>query len=98
MESEISPSVNPQCEVSSRGLWYYAPVLALKPGALRNGAPFKDWSCRRPWTGSGGATPSRAKDRHAAEQDRPDILKRRKAWFEGQLDLDPDRLVFIDET
>ena len=22
----------------------------------------------------------------------------REAWFEGQLDLDPDRLVFIDET
>jgi transposase len=25
-------------------------------------------------------------------------VKRREAWFEGQLDLDPDRLVFIDET
>ena len=25
-------------------------------------------------------------------------MKRREAWFEGQLDLDPDRLVFIDET
>jgi transposase len=25
-------------------------------------------------------------------------LKRRQAWFEGQLDLDPERLVFIDET
>jgi transposase len=35
---------------------------------------------------------------HAAEQDRPDILKRRWAWFEQQPDLDPDRLVFIDET
>jgi hypothetical protein len=23
---------------------------------------------------------------------------RREAWFEGQLDLDPERLVFIDET
>jgi hypothetical protein len=23
--------------------WYYVPVLARKPGALRNGAPFKDW-------------------------------------------------------
>lgn len=32
------------------------------------------------------------------EQDRPDILSRREAWFEGQLDLDPARLVFIDET
>ena len=32
------------------------------------------------------------------EQDRPDILKRRRAWFDGQLDLDPAKLVFIDET
>jgi transposase len=23
--------------------WHYIPVLAKKPGALRNGAPFKDW-------------------------------------------------------
>src|SRR5580765_3404554 len=27
-----------------------------------------------------------------------DILTRREAWFDGQVDLDPDRLVFIDET
>lgn len=38
------------------------------------------------------------KTAHASEQDRPDILKRRVAWFESQLDLDPSRLVFIDET
>jgi len=25
-------------------------------------------------------------------------VKRRKAWFAGQLDLDPKRLVFVDET
>jgi transposase len=25
-------------------------------------------------------------------------LSRREAWFDGQLDLDPERLVFIDET
>jgi hypothetical protein len=24
-------------------VWHYVPVLARKPGALRNGAPFKDW-------------------------------------------------------
>src|SRR6185312_7615331 len=23
--------------------WHYVPVLARKPGALRNGAPFKNW-------------------------------------------------------
>jgi len=38
------------------------------------------------------------KTAHASEQDRPDILKRREEWFDGQLDLDPERLVFIDET
>jgi transposase len=26
------------------------------------------------------------------------VLKRREDWFEGQPDLDPERLVFIDET
>jgi hypothetical protein len=35
---------------------------------------------------------------HAAEQERPDVLSRRWAWFEGQIDLDPERLVFVDET
>ena len=31
--------------------WHYVPVLARKPGALRNGAPFKDWgAARRPGT------------------------------------------------
>jgi hypothetical protein len=35
---------------------------------------------------------------HAIEQDRPDVLSQRRTWFDGQLDLDPERLVFIDET
>ena len=35
---------------------------------------------------------------HASEQDRPDVLEKREAWFEGQLDLDPNKLVFVDET
>jgi hypothetical protein len=26
------------------------------------------------------------------------VLTRRHAWFSGQLDLDPAKLVFIDET
>lgn len=38
------------------------------------------------------------KTAHASEQDRPDIVKRRVAWFDSQLDLDPEKLVFIDET
>ena len=35
---------------------------------------------------------------HAAEQEREDVAAARKAWFEGQLDLDPTKLVFLDET
>lgn len=38
------------------------------------------------------------KTAHALEQEREGILKRRQDWFDGQPDLDPRRLVFIDET
>jgi hypothetical protein len=37
------------------------------------------------------------KSAHAAGQQRSDILRQRRDWFAGQLDLDT-RLVFIDET
>ena len=47
---------------------------------------------RSPW---GSASKKTA---HAAEQERPDVAARRWAWFESQPDLDPRRLVFIDET
>jgi transposase len=38
------------------------------------------------------------KTAHAAEQDREDVREARQAWFDGQLDFDPDKLIFIDET
>ena len=38
------------------------------------------------------------KTSHASEQQRPDVLARRRAWFNGQIELDPSRLIFIDET
>ena len=38
------------------------------------------------------------KTAHASEQHRVDVLRRRRAWFEAQPDLEPERLVFIDET
>ncbi|MBW9051560.1 IS630 family transposase [Rhizobium mesosinicum] len=49
------------------------------------------WLRSRGWT-------FKKKSAHALEQDRPDVLKRRRAWFDGQLDLDPEKLIFIDET
>lgn len=38
------------------------------------------------------------KTAHAAEQQRPDVLSRREAWFDAQPDLEPEKLIFIDET
>ena len=35
---------------------------------------------------------------HAAEQERPDVAEARAVWKAGQGELDPARLVFIDET
>ena len=40
----------------------------------------------------------KAQRRFAEEQQRADVLKQRQEWFGAQLDLDPRRLVFIDET
>lgn len=34
----------------------------------------------------------------AAEQDRPDVAAARTAWADDQAKLDPDQLIFIDET
>ncbi len=35
---------------------------------------------------------------HASEQDRPDVARRRTRWRHYQSRVDPERLVFIDET
>jgi transposase len=41
---------------------------------------------------------AKKKSLHAAEQQRPDVAAAREAWRDRQPSLDPDRLVFIDET
>ena len=38
------------------------------------------------------------KTAHASEQQRADVLRRWRSWFETQSALDPERLVFVDET
>ena len=45
-----------------------------------------------------GAGSASKKTAHAAEQERPDVAARRQAWFDAQPDLDPEKLIFIDET
>jgi transposase len=44
--------------------WHYLPVLMRKPGALRNGAPFKDWELPTPLSAI------RARLQHHADGDR----------------------------
>lgn len=41
---------------------------------------------------------TRKKDWACDRAGRPDVLGQRRNWFDGQLDLDPERLVFNDET
>ena len=38
------------------------------------------------------------KTAHASEQQRADVLRRRRAWLDTQPHLDPEKLVFVDET
>jgi transposase len=38
------------------------------------------------------------KSERAAEQDRPDVAAARQEWIASEPDLDPERLIFIDET
>jgi transposase len=45
-----------------------------------------------------GTTSASKKSLRAAEQDRPDVAAARASWADNQASLDPDRLVFIDET
>ncbi len=56
------------------------------------------WRRARCGVSSSGAASRSKKTAHASEQERPDVARRRRAWFEAQPDLDPERLVFIDET
>jgi len=51
-------------------------------------------------SGTSSTAPGSAskKSLHAAEQQRPDVARRRERWQRHQARLDPSRLVFIDET
>jgi hypothetical protein len=43
-------------------------------------------------------TPAQKKSERAAEQDRSDVAQARDEWRASQSELNPERLVFIDET
>src|SRR3546814_6540542 len=46
----------------------------------------------------GGSAYRSKKALRAAEQDRPDVAARRKLWRAAQPFIDPEKLVFLDET
>ena len=41
---------------------------------------------------------TKKKTAHASELEREDVAVRREAWFELQPELDPSKLIFLDET
>jgi hypothetical protein len=56
-------------------------------------------SATAPFSGSSRAQHhAQKRTTHASEQDRPGVPRRGRAWFDAQPDLDPARLVFIEET
>jgi len=61
----------------------------------RHGLGFGYERCGGSWRG----TRSRARRRRATRRSRTeDVESAREDWFQGQLDLDPLKLVFIDES
>lgn len=80
-------------------------------GPLPSRRFYAAWSCGRAWQSRPegrlplgvGVRPcreaqSQKKTLIAAEQDRPDVARRRAQWAKYQDRIDPSRLVFIDET
>jgi hypothetical protein len=64
---------------------------------LRPSAAFA-WSGRR-FGSSSIVTARRIKETaHASEQQRPDVARAREQWVDEQPELDPERLIFIDES
>ena len=55
-------------------------------------------SCKAIWNFFRAENMTFKKSLHAAEQDRPDVARRRAQWKKYQDRIDPKRLVFIDET
>jgi transposase len=53
---------------------------------------------RAPWRFLDRHSMTVKKTAHAREQERSDVLARRRAWFKAQPDLNSEQLVFIDET
>ena len=67
-------------------------MFLIQRGALdaHRRSALSDWQRTHGWS-------FKKESAHALEQDRPDILGRRRSWFDAQPDLHPAKVVFIDE-
>src|SRR5581483_2612878 len=65
-------------------------AAASPPGLCEQRADLRDLGSARP--------DAKKKSLRAAEQDRPDVAAARSDWRQSQPELDPTRLIFIDET
>src|SRR4029077_648575 len=70
---------------------YVGWLPSLPSGALRS-------IIARSGTSSMPRRPASKKSMVASERDRPDIARRREQWAKYQGRIEPERLVFIDET
>jgi transposase len=72
---------------------------ACRTASLAHGGAWPQSQHRLPLEKAAAARiDAQKKSLRAAEQDRPDIAAARAEWRAGQPDLNPERLVFIDET
>jgi len=74
------------------------PDLAGDPRRAGGGARDRCWADECVAVSQGAADYAQKKSLHASEQDRPDVAEARRFFIRRQPTLDPDRLVFIDET
>jgi transposase len=68
-------------------------AIRLEAGTRRRCLPNDDLQCL-----SGTRSIAKKKTLIASEQDRPDVAKKRIEWRDSQSQIDPAKVVFIDET
>ncbi len=75
-------------DITLQGDCRAAGARALCQGGVHGGVEVP----RPPWPDA------QKKTGHASEQERGDVKAAREAWFDSQTDLEPERLVFVDES
>ena len=99
---KVSPAA-PNLMLMKRRSWPWLRRIPTSPFTRSpSGWRARAWCSRGPLDGLAVLRKARhhvqKKTAHASEQQRDDVRAARQAWFDGQPELDPAKLVFIDET